>query len=168
MYQMQESFQKVSDAITPFQVPGKAIAVVDDDMNDLFFIKRELRFIFGDMPVITFQSSADILRHLRLPGAPETKPWLILLDLDMPGASGFKTLETLQNDPALSGIPVVVISGSVKEQDVHDSFTCGAKAFLSKPASRQDFAALLHQANIFKPALKAKALASLVTVKGNA
>lgn len=154
MYQMQEDFQRNCAPHTQFQPLSRPIAIVDDNIDDQLFLKREVRFIFGSAPILTFQNGADLIRHLRLLGECEAKPWLILLDLDMPQINGFKTLEILRKDTSTSDIPVVVVSGTLKQQDVHDSFEHGAKAFLPKPVSRQAFAALLHHGAIFKAAIQ--------------
>jgi DNA-binding response OmpR family regulator len=65
--------------------------------------------------------------------ANKHRPDLIILDLGLPGGDGFTVLERLAAMPALSVIPVVVVSG----RDIHTSkeraLKAGARAFLQKP-----------------------------------
>lgn len=67
----------------------------------------------------------------------EIKPDIVLLDLIMPGQSGMETLEQLLAiDPDAT---VVIVSSLGTESAVHDCLTTGAKSFLQKPFSRDDF-----------------------------
>jgi len=58
---------------------------------------------------------------------------LILLDLNMPQMNGFEFLQTLQTDPRYQRIPVLVISGEGREQEVSRALALGAKSYLTKP-----------------------------------
>lgn len=121
----------------------RPIAVVDDNSDDQFFLKRELHFLFGDMPVITFPNGAALLHYLQ-DHYDEDRPWLILLDLHMTGMDGFRTLEFLKGHKGLSEIPVVVVSGTLDRREMKAAVGRGAKAFLPKPLSRWDFIRLLN------------------------
>ena len=67
----------------------------------------------------------------------EIQPDIVLLDLIMPGQSGMETLEQiLAIDPDAT---VVIVSSLGTESAVHDCLTTGAKSFLQKPFSRDDF-----------------------------
>jgi CheY-like chemotaxis protein len=60
-------------------------------------------------------------------------PALVLLDLKMPGSNGIEFLKWMRAQPWLSGIPVVVLSGSEMEEDIRQAYANGANAFLVKP-----------------------------------
>jgi CheY-like chemotaxis protein len=64
-------------------------------------------------------------------------PDVISLDIGMPGGTGFKVLEKLQQSSRTSQIPVVVVSGSISEADEARVVELGAVAFLRKPADPQ-------------------------------
>jgi CheY-like chemotaxis protein len=68
-------------------------------------------------------------------------PDVISLDIGMPGGTGFKVLEKLQQSSRTSQIPVVVVSGSISEADEARVVELGAFAFLRKPADPQ----ILHE-----------------------
>jgi putative two-component system response regulator len=69
----------------------------------------------------------------------EFQPDLILLDLHMPGMSGFEVLEALQ---ALAGedtyLPVLVLTGDTVARTRQRALACGAKDFLTKPFDRAE------------------------------
>jgi CheY-like chemotaxis protein len=65
--------------------------------------------------------------------ARERHPDVIVLDLMMPGITGYDVLEALQADDATSGIPVLVLTAKSLRADRERSHGMGAAAFLTKP-----------------------------------
>ena len=71
----------------------------------------------------------------------QERPDIVLLDLIMPGQSGVETLERiLAIDPDAF---VVIVSSLGTEDAVHECLTTGAKSFLQKPFTRDDFIAFM-------------------------
>lgn len=67
--------------------------------------------------------------------AKQTLPDLILLDVEMPGMSGFEVLSNLQKDPILASIPVIFVTGRGGEQDEAEGLKLGALDYITKPFS---------------------------------
>jgi two-component system, response regulator len=134
---------KVLGSIDAVLGTKRPIAVVDDNGDDQFFLRRELNFLFGEMPVITFANGAALLHYLQ-DHYEDERPWLILLDLHMAGMDGLRTLEFMHGREGLDDIPVVVVSGTLDRREVHAAFGYGARAFLPKPLSRWDFIRILN------------------------
>lgn len=65
--------------------------------------------------------------------APALKPDIILLDVMMPDIDGPTTLAWLQNQEALSRIPVIFISAKVQKNEVADYLKLGAIGVINKP-----------------------------------
>jgi diguanylate cyclase (GGDEF)-like protein len=63
----------------------------------------------------------------------EKKPDLILLDVIMPGMSGFEVLTELKSNPYTGNIPVIFITGLDNEQDEERGFLLGAVDYITKP-----------------------------------
>lgn len=59
-------------------------------------------------------------------------PDCILLDLILPGMDGFQALSLLKNDPALSQIPVVILSNLGQKDDIEKGIKLGAADYLIK------------------------------------
>jgi CheY-like chemotaxis protein len=77
--------------------------------------------------------------------ARQTKPDVILLDVTLPGLSGWQVLQALKADPVMRSIPVIICS----EQDEADrARKAEAATFLKKPFSPQDFLDALGDAGI--------------------
>lgn len=75
------------------------------------------------------------LSFLRRTGTHEDapRPDLILLDLNLPGTDGRTVLEDVKQDPDLHIIPVIVISSSEADDDVHAAYAARANCFIAKP-----------------------------------
>lgn len=64
------------------------------------------------------------------------RPDLILLDINMPGIDGSRTTDILKNDDSTRGIPIMYLSGLLKEAEIDDGHIMGSKVgdvyFISK------------------------------------
>jgi putative two-component system response regulator len=65
--------------------------------------------------------------------AEAPQPDLILLDVDMPGASGFEICQLLKEDPATAHIPVIFLTGKVEPAEQLEGLDVGAVDYLAKP-----------------------------------
>lgn len=114
----------------------RPIAIVDDNSDDLFALEREIRFLFGETPVLSFSSGQALLNYLQHALSPHERPALILLDLHMGKVGGLRTLEFLRAQGTLDDIPVVIVSGTQDRRDMLATYRSGAKGFLHKPLVR--------------------------------
>ncbi|MFB9991010.1 response regulator [Deinococcus oregonensis] len=67
------------------------------------------------------------------------RPDVVLLDINMPGMSGFEVLDAMKAQPHLRAIPVVMLSMSSAPQDIHQAYTLHANAYLIKSTEFQAF-----------------------------
>lgn len=67
-----------------------------------------------------------------------------LLDVVMPGQSGFATCQKLKLNPRTRLIPVVLVTGLTNTEDRIHGIMCGADDFLSKPINKQELLARVH------------------------
>ena len=65
--------------------------------------------------------------------AREKNPQLIILDLEMPGRSGFDFLTDRKKDPVLLEIPVLILSGKNDRQSISKAIALGASDYMLKP-----------------------------------
>jgi PAS domain S-box-containing protein len=109
------------------QGPGKVLVVDDDrDTRDLLQIALEQR---GFSVILTSSGK----RALTL--ARQEHPHLILLDLKLPGMDGYEVLRRLKSLPETAEIPVVVITGSLTDEELKQQklLSLGAARFMTKP-----------------------------------
>jgi CheY-like chemotaxis protein len=63
------------------------------------------------------------------------KPDLILMDMSMPGMSGFEAIRRLKADPATKTIPVVALTGATTAADRDEAYEAGCDAYEAKPVN---------------------------------
>jgi CheY-like chemotaxis protein len=61
------------------------------------------------------------------------RPDLIMLDINLPGMSGYEMLKTLQADAGTRDIPVLAITANAMPEDVERGLAAGFRAYLTKP-----------------------------------
>lgn len=65
--------------------------------------------------------------------AQAPQPDLVLLDVEMPGASGYEICQLLKEDPATAHIPVIFLTGRVEPSEQLEGLDVGAVDYLTKP-----------------------------------
>ncbi|WP_218079508.1 response regulator transcription factor [Anthocerotibacter panamensis] len=107
------------------------VLVVDDTLTELEVLAICLRR--GGLRVLTAISGEDALSQ-----AQQLKPDAILLDIVLPGLSGFELCRELKNMPATSQIPVVLCSTKDTAMDRFWGLKQGADAYLTKPIDQEE------------------------------
>ncbi len=83
------------------------------------------------------EALAFLRREGRYTDSP--RPKLVLLDLNLPRKDGREVLQELKSDPALSRIPVIVLTTSAAEADILHSYDLKANCFITKPLDLDEF-----------------------------
>ncbi len=104
------------------------VLAVDDVPEILDLVARALR---EDYQVLC---AGDPGAALDL-AAGRPRPNLVLLDVDMPGASGFDVIRVLKGDPQTADIPVLFLSGVEDPASQIEGFELGAADYVTKPIS---------------------------------
>ena len=112
-------------------VPQKTVLIIEDeaDAAELF---AEMMRVSGfrvlktssSMPAITLMSTEN--------------PDIVILDIMMPDVSGLDILREMRRDPALTNIPVVVVSAKSMPADIRNGMEAGASTYLTKPVGFLD------------------------------
>lgn len=115
----------------------KPILLVEDDQVDVMTVKRALKEVKVTNPLVNLENGEEALKYLRNPD--NTKPCIILLDLNMPIMNGIEFLKVMKHDALLKRIPVVVLTTSEEEQDKISSFDLGVAGYMAKPVDYRQF-----------------------------
>jgi DNA-binding response OmpR family regulator len=107
------------------------ILVVDDDELVSQTLQRVLKMY--DYHVIVAQSGIEGLQLAR-----RHRPDLVILDIIMPGADGYKICRQIRGDPILKDLPVLFLTAKGKDEDKIEGFRAGADDYLVKPFNMEE------------------------------
>src|SRR6185503_9630441 len=105
------------------------IFYIDDEEDERLFLARAISTSALPIVLDTADSGAEALASLRM---TRTLPDLLLVDIHMPGMSGFEFFELLRQ-AELRKVPVVMLSTSVQPKDLRRAKEMGACAYFEKP-----------------------------------
>ena len=114
---------------------GTATVLVADDDEDILELVA-FRLERAGYEVITARDGTEALAAAR-----ERQPDLAVLDVMMPGMTGYDVTRELRGDDATRAIPVILLTARVQEADVNRGFEAGADDYLRKPFSPQELRA---------------------------
>jgi CheY-like chemotaxis protein len=115
------------------------ILLIEEDADDLLRIKKGLVEAEVLSPLQTVHSCEDAVKYLSGMGIYENResfpmPFLVILDLALPGEGGFGVLRWLYDRPGLrKQFTVLVLGTPGQEHDVQLAYELGAQSFLMKP-----------------------------------
>ncbi|MEO6183028.1 MAG: response regulator [Verrucomicrobiota bacterium] len=127
--------------------PPFTVLLVEDDINDIFLVQRAFKKAQISNPLQVVTDGDKAIQYLEGVGSYADRklhplPKLIVMDIKMPGKSGFEVLEWLKGGhQPLRKIPVVIVSSSDDPHDVNRAYELGANAYMVKP---MEFKAIEH------------------------
>jgi two-component system phosphate regulon response regulator PhoB len=110
---------------------GERILVVDDEPDIVALVAYHLAK--SGYRVSTAAGGADALAMAR-----QERPALVVLDLMLPGMSGYDVLEQLRTAEGTADVPVLMLTARREEQDRIRGLSAGADDYLTKPFSPQE------------------------------
>jgi len=115
----------------------KPVLLVEDDTVDAMTVKRAFKDLKVVNELIHKVNGEEALTYLR--DEANTKPCVILLDLNMPKMNGLEFLKVAKDDEQLKEIPVVVLTTSKEEEDKMESFKLSVAGYIVKPVNYVKF-----------------------------
>jgi len=126
---------------------ARPVLLVEDDTIDAMTVRRAFRDLKLANPLAHAVNGEEALAYLR--NETNSRPCLILLDLNMPKMNGIEFLEIAKVDQALRRIPVVVLTTSSEERDVVDSFRLSVAGYVIKPVDYHNFVDAVRTINLY-------------------
>jgi len=134
-------------AVPKDSVP-ETILLVDDDSDAVLLFERAYQRAGVTHLFKVAQSADDAIAYLTGDGryadrAAYPMPALILLDIKMPGRTGFDVLEWIRKNSPVTPMRVVMLTGSPDGADVNRAYRMGANSYLTKPTDLTEFREIL-------------------------
>ena len=116
----------------------KTITYIEDNESNIRLLESWLS-LYPQLKLVAISEPLVGLYQLRL-----SPPDLILLDINLPGISGYDILTVLKQDPISADIPVVALSASAMERDIQQGLAMGFDDYLTKPLDINRLTAVLN------------------------
>ncbi|MBT3045515.1 MAG: response regulator [Candidatus Thiodiazotropha sp.] len=117
---------------------SKIILIVDDEPNIVlsveYLMKRE------GYEVVTAGDGQEAMERIS-----ESPPDLLILDVMMPRKNGFEVCREIRADPALSTMPILILSAKGREAEIKKGISLGADGYITKPFSTHDLVDRVNQ-----------------------
>jgi CheY-like chemotaxis protein len=118
----------------------KTKILVADDENSLRTLLRAVIEAGQEFEISEAVDGEDALLQ-----AQKNKPDIMILDVMMPGLSGFEVCEKIKTDPKLKGIIVIILTAKGQQTDKDWARSVGADYFLTKPFSPTELLSLVEK-----------------------
>ena len=124
------------------------LLIVDDDKNDRFFIEAAFHKLGVQYRIHAMSDADEAIAYIKGEGKYEDRkqyqfPSYIITDLKMFPKDGFYLLDYIKKHPAISIIPVVMLSSSDDPDDIRHAYLLGASSFFTKPGDTNSLTILL-------------------------
>ena len=104
------------------------ILIVDDSPSQLFYLRKMVEEVGHD--AVTVESGEKALEI-----AANERPEVILMDIVMPGMSGYTATRKLNRTPSTQHIPVIFVTSKDSEADRNWGMRQGAREYVTKPVN---------------------------------
>jgi CheY-like chemotaxis protein len=118
---------------------GRVILLVEDNPLDVDLTRRAFARTHSEVAIEVARDGEEALAFIPRWQAGAALPLVILLDLNLPRATGLEVLRCLKANPVSRVIPVVTVSTSVAPEDIQAAYASGANSYLVKPVEFDRF-----------------------------
>ncbi|SEL50669.1 response regulator [Nitrosovibrio tenuis] len=125
------------------------IFLIEDNPMDVDLTRRA--FVRHNLtnPLQVARDGQEALDFLAGWKAGEPVPSLILLDLKLPKVDGLEVLRIIRAHPTFGTVPVVVLTSSAEDRDIHEAYSLGANSYIVKPVDFEKFIDVARQIELY-------------------
>jgi len=136
----------------------KYILLVEDNPDDQTLTVRALKKANILNEIVVANNGEEALDYLFGTGAYAGRdlsimPEVILLDLRMPKIDGLEVLKRIRANERTKFLPVVILTSSLEERDLVESYKLGANSYIQKPVDFVEFAESVRTLGVYWLAL---------------
>ena len=117
------------------------ILLVEDSPTDAIIMMAAFEQVGCTEHIQLIQDGVEAIDFLEQIGLDDESdlPRLILLDLNLPGKSGYEVLSEIKANPQWQCIPAIVLSSSSTPVDIAKSYQLRANAYITKPITLEEY-----------------------------
>jgi len=129
------------------------VLLVEDSDDDAEMTMNALRQYRLGNRVVRVRDGQEALDYLLLKGSFSGRrngmPKLVLLDIKMPRVDGLEVLRELRADPSTSRLPVVLLTSSAEERDLHRAYQLHVNSYIVKPVNFEQFVEAIREVGMY-------------------
>ena len=127
------------------------VLLVEDSPGDVRLTREAFKDAKVHINLHVASDGAEAMAFLGREGehAHAPRPDLILLDLNLPKKDGREVLAELKESPVLKSIPVVILTTSQSDADIHGSYQHHANCYITKPVDLEGFLKVVRSIDSF-------------------
>ncbi|MEA3339630.1 MAG: response regulator [Chloroflexota bacterium] len=131
------------------------ILLVEDNPDHVELILKALRDndVLNQVHVVTNGEEALDFLYQRGEYAGAPRPGLVLLDIKLPRMDGIEVLRRIKADADLKSIPVVMLTTSVSDEEMVESYDYGANSYIVKPVDFEQFVEVIKELKLYWPTI---------------
>ncbi len=129
--------EQATDSSLAEGAPRQIVVYVEDNPANIAFMRE----LLSDVPGIELLTAPNA--ELGVEVIRARRPSVVILDINLPGMSGFDALRLLQSWPETKDIPVIALSAAAMERDVKRGEAAGFFRYLTKPVKLDELLATL-------------------------
>lgn len=123
------------------------ILLIEDNPDDVELTRLALRET--DLPTRMVVARDGVEAVEALLGESAIHPQLVLLDLKLPKLDGLDVLQRMRVDERTRGLPVVVLTSSLEDEDLSRCYALGANSYVRKPVDFARFVDVVNRLGIY-------------------
>lgn len=125
----------------------QTILLVEDNVDDVELARHGFKHMGVDCHIEVASDGELALDYLH--GETSDKPALVLLDINLPGMSGFEVLKRVRENETTRRIPVIILSSSDEASDITRGYNLGANSYLCKSVELFEFRKILENLGLY-------------------
>ncbi len=111
---------------------GETILIIEDNEQNLYL----MRFLL-EKNGFSVAEATNGEKGVKM--AKETRPHIILLDIQLPEMDGYAVARELRSDTSLNGIPIIAVTSYAMVGDRERAIEAGADGYIEKPINPEKF-----------------------------
>ncbi|MFH1851394.1 MAG: response regulator [Candidatus Neomarinimicrobiota bacterium] len=127
------------------------VLLVEDNPGDVLLVQKALKksTINVNLHIVNDGTEAMIYLKNNDPQSTGNIPNLILLDLNLPTKGGHEVLKEVKGDLRLKQIPIVIVTTSQDQSDIHNCYQNHANCYITKPIEVDDYFTMIDEVTRF-------------------
>jgi CheY-like chemotaxis protein len=123
------------------------ILLVEDNPGDVVLFMEALEETRVRTNLNTVEDGEEALSFLRRQGHYKysPRPHLVILDLNLPKLNGREVLQEIRSNADFNAIPVIILTTSKSDKDMHESYQLHANCYIVKPVDLKNFMSVLKE-----------------------